>query len=109
MLITPEPISDARAAGGVPTLAPSWVSWGIRATATTAPTAPTLAIALAPSNGIRLLKNVFLKPVTGLSFPQLGLIGWNVGLKPTRATLAATPANRHMPAIGATVVNIVVM
>src|SRR5262249_39770443 len=99
MLITPEPISDARAAGRVPTLAPRWVSWGTRASATTAPTALTLAIALAPSNGMRVEKNVFLKPVAGLSFPKLGLSGSMVGFQPTWATLAVTPANRHMPAI----------
>ncbi len=55
---------------------------------------------------MRALKNRFLKPLIGLSFLKFGLSGWKVGLKPTWATLAVTPANRHMPAIGATVVSI---
>ena len=87
-------------------LAPRWVSCGTSAIATTMPTAATLAIALNPSKAIRG-PNTFLNPVSGLSLPKLGLIGWKLGLNETWATLTRSPATRHIPAIGATVVSIV--
>src|SRR6185437_8227719 len=106
MPITLELIMLPSAAGGVPTLAPRWVIWGISASATTTPTAVTLAIALAPSNGIRE-PNVFLAPAIGLSLPHFGLIAWNDGFMPTWPTLTTTAAAAQIPAIGATVVSVV--
>src|SRR3954451_9971976 len=86
--------------GGVPTRAAISSSFGYTAIAAIAPTAAVLArfllVSTARGGGWRR----FLIPAIGFSFENAGLIALGVGLKPTWATEAITPAKRQTAITG---------
>src|SRR6478735_4920847 len=81
-----------RSSGGVPTRAASSSSLGYTAIAAIEPTAATLAMFLTASTPKCCGLKRFLRPEVGLSFLKSGFIAPGVGLKPTWATEAITPA-----------------
>src|SRR4051812_13743455 len=84
----------------MPTSAAISSSFGKRAIATIAPTAPTFAVDLTASTAEFGLTR-FFRPVAGVSFLKSGLIACSDGLKPTWPTLATTPAAAQTNTIGA--------
>ena len=69
-------------------------SFGKIASAMIPPTAPILSDDLTASTA-ELGLNMFLKPVSGLSFLKSGFSALVAGLKPTWPTLATMPARAH--------------
>src|SRR3954463_15003026 len=94
-------ICPTRSAGGVPTSAPSSLSFGNTARKAIAPTMLTLLIDLVASASM-FGPNTFLAPDIGLIRLGSGLSALNVGFKPTWPAPAAIPATAHTPTTGST-------